>query len=195
MKSVETLIEYQLEDRNRITALFRIILVLPPVLLLAFYTNLFHIGIGFMGAITAPVVLTLLFRNVYPSYVLDFNHAMFEFYLRITAYSNLLTDDYPSIERNPKFAIIFDDTEGGKRLNRWLPLVKWFISLPVAFVGVIYSIGGFVVWALSLLTILFTGTMPVNFAEYLVKNIKYWNRYLGYTVFLVTDKYPTFKLD
>ena len=61
-----------------------------------------------------------------------------EFGTRVAAYVLLLTDEYPTFERNPKVAVLFPDVEGGKKLNRWLPLVKWILAIPLYIVGVIY---------------------------------------------------------
>ena len=121
---IETHIEIQLENRNRKTAFFRLILSLPLFAFLYLFQQ-FSSGNEWSTIVLAlPVAAALIVRNVYPSWLLSFNHAVLEFGTRIAAYVLLLTDEYPTFERNPKIAVIFPDVEGGKKLNRWLPLVK-----------------------------------------------------------------------
>jgi hypothetical protein len=142
-----------------------------------------------------PAAAALLVRNVYPSWLLSFNHAVLEFGTRVAAYVFLLTDEYPTFERNPKVAVIFPDVEGGKKLNRWLPLVKWFLAIPLFIVGCFYSFLAFIsivlAWALTSLT----GSYPAWAGELTLNTLKFWNRVYGYAVVLVTDEYPSFSLN
>ena len=127
---VETHIEVQLKNRNRATVFWRGLLVAPVIIfIISFQSMTAHAGWS-APAIVLPAFLTLVFRQVYPSYLLTFNHAVTEVSTRASAYLFLLTDDYPSIERNPNIAVIFPDIDGGKKLNRYLPLVKWILAIP-----------------------------------------------------------------
>ena len=190
---VITHIEIQEENRNRQSVLFRWIIVAPVVVLLALMTQTVRWGIT-TTVICLPVVLTLLFRGIYPSWLLSFNHAIMEFATRIAAYVFLLTDEYPSLERNDKVAVIFPDVEGGKKLSRGLPVVKWIFALPLMIVGCIYL-------ALSIIATLFawiitsaTGKYPAAAISIVYGTIIYWNRVMGYCVALVSDDYPPFTL-
>ena len=60
-----------------------------------------------------------------------FNHAIMELHTRVISYVFLLTDRYPTFEGNESVAIIFPDIEGGKKLSRGKPLVKWFLAIPL----------------------------------------------------------------
>ena len=131
---VITHIEVQQENRNRQSVLFRWILVAPVVVLLMLLDQMVHYGMTTV-VITVPVILTLLARGVYPSWLLTYNHAIMEFSTRVAAYVFLLTDEYPSLERNDKVAVIFPDVEGGKKLSRGLPLVKWIFAIPLFKIG------------------------------------------------------------
>ena len=119
----------------------------------------FHAGWS-SAAVVAPAFLTLIFREVYPSYLLTFNHAVTELGTRGSAYFFLLTDDYPSIERNPNIAVIFPDIEGGKKLNRYLPLVKWLLAIPLYIVGIIYIFLSIIVTFLAWIITSATGNYP-----------------------------------
>jgi hypothetical protein len=191
---IETHIEIQYSNRDRLSAAFRLILVLPVGILLGLFTQVTHWGISSV-AIVLPVVLTLAFRQIYPSWVLTFNHAINEFSIRIAAYALLLTDKYPTFEPNPSVAVIFPDVEGGKKLNRWLPIVKWFLAIPLYIVGFIYSIYALIALILAWAQISLSGNAPAWALDIVYSTLKFWNRVTGYAVLLVTDEYPSFSLN
>ncbi|MCX6428679.1 MAG: DUF4389 domain-containing protein [Actinobacteria bacterium] len=113
---------------------------------------------------------------------------------RITAYVTLLTDEYPSIEESDVVAITYPEINGGKSLSQGLPLVKWFLAIPLYILGCLYSIYALVLVILGWFSILSSGTFPQASAEGIVKVSQYWNRIYGYAVLLVTDEYPSFNL-
>lgn len=191
---VETLIEITTENRDRASVFFRWLLVLPVVVLISLFEPSSEMGTTTL-VFFIPVVLTLLFRQVYPSWVLTFNHAILEFSMRITSYALFLTDKYPTLEPNRSVAVILPDVEGGKKLNRWLPLVKWFLAIPLYVVGLFYilymAIAVLVLW----IQISLTGKGPQWAFDVVYGTLKFWNRVLGYAFLLVTDEYPTFSLN
>lgn len=190
---IETIIKVQSDSRNRKTVFFRGILVFPVFIYICSFTQAMHWGVS--GAIlTVPVILTLVFRGVYPSYVLSFNHAMMELSTRITSYVLFLTDDYPSIERNPNVAILLPDVEGGRKLSRWQPIFKLLFVIPLVIVGILYSLATILLSIFAWLHILFTGKYPDSVLKIVVGTVKFWNRVIGYAGILVTDEYPSFNL-
>ena len=146
------------------------------------------------GLLVLPVILALLFRGVYPSYVLVFNKALFGLGNRVWAYVSLLTDSYPSIEESEVVRITYPEIDGGKTLSRGLPLIKWFLAIPLYIVGLVYVIYGLIMLAIAWFSILFTGSMPQSSADVIVRVNQYWNRLYGYAIILVTDEYPSFSL-
>ena len=98
------------------------------------------------------------------------------------------------IEANSKVAVLFPDVEGGKKLNRWLPLVKWFLAIPHYIVGAIYLVISLVVTVIAWVQTSISGRYPEWAGEIVLGTIAYWNRVQGYMLLLVTDKYPTFRL-
>ena len=225
---IETKIEVTLTNRNRLTALFRLILVLPIVAWISIFisnaistintkkvistgnqsfdsafNDSFHTSSKLSvlvaifvtaGYLVMPIVFSLLFTGKYPSYLLTFNHGMMELHTRVFAYVFLLTDRYPSVERNDSVAVIFPDIDGGKNLSRGMPLVKWLLAIPLVVVGFLYSIGGLIAAIIAWFTIIITGKMPESLASFNVDLIAYWNRVFGYYLILVTDEYPAFRL-
>ena len=197
---IETQIDVSLTERNRLTAFFRIILVVPVFLFVASFAptsssdfssdNWSAYGAGLLAL---PAGLAIVFRQVYPSYVLAFNEALLSLQTRLDAYLLLLTDEYPSIEENDVVSVTFPEVDA-KQLNRRLPLVKWFLALPLYLVGIVYVIYAAFLTLIAWFSVLFTGNYPEFCAEGVVGTIAYWNRVAGYALLLVTDEYPTFSL-
>jgi hypothetical protein len=191
---IETHVEVTYENRDRKSVFFRLFLSLPLFAFMYLFEQFANNNDWNTLVLALPVAAALVVRNVYPSWLLSFNHAVVEFGTRVAAYVFLLTDEYPTFERNPKIAVIFPDVEGGKKLNRWMPLVKWFLAIPLFIVGCFYSVLAFVAvilaWALTSLT----GTYPAWAAELTLNTLKFWNRVYGYAIVLVTDEYPSFSL-
>ena len=191
---VETSIEIQLTNRDRKTVFFRGLLVFPAVVFIASFTQSMHAGVSFGGLIFIPVLLALLVRGVYPSYVLSFNKSMLELNARIAAYALLLTDEYPSIEANPNIKVELPEIDGGAKLSRVLPLVKWLFAIPLYIVGIVYVVIAFVLTFFAWIITSATGNYPESIANFVLGTIEFWNRIYGYAGILVTDDYPSFTL-
>ena len=196
-QQIETQIDVTLTERNRMSAFFRIILVVPMAIFVASFTpsdlntsNSNYLAVGFL---ILPTALAIVFRQIYPSYLLAFNEALLSLQTRVDAYFLLLTDEYPSIEENEIVCVDFPPVDA-KLLNQWLPLIKWLLALPLYVVGVFYIIFSFLLTIFAWFSILFTGNYPEKCAEGVVGTIAYWNRVAGYAWLLVTDEYPTFSL-
>jgi hypothetical protein len=198
-KSVTTQINIKHKNRNRATVFWRGILAFPVIIFVAtFAQSSFseseNWAAGTAGLIVIPTVLALLFRGKYPSYVLTFNHALIELSTRLASYLLILNDKYPSIEASSKVSVVFPDVDGGKKLNRWLPLVKWILAIPHYIVGFIYLIISLIVTVIAWVQTSITGKYPRWVGEIVFGTISYWNRVQGYMLLLVTDKYPSFRL-
>jgi hypothetical protein len=194
---IETVVTVQLENRDRKSVLLRIFLVVPMAIFISAFTawsGSTEASTFLSGLLFLPVLLALVFRGIYPSYILDFNRSLLALSTRVTAYILLLNDKYPSIEESADVKITFPDVEGGAKLNRYLPLVKWLLAVPLYLVGLVYTIYGIAVLIFTWFTILFTGKMPAFSADVLLGVTKYWNRVYGYAFLLVTDEYPSFSL-
>ena len=192
---IQTEIHVDLDNRDKNTALFRIFLVVPAAIFISSFSEFSSDFMGVIGGfLVLPVVLSLLVRNVYPSYVLAFNKALLELSNRINAYALVLTDDYPSIESNQKVRLIYPEVDGGKKLSPWMPLVKWFLAIPLFILGIIYAIYALALTLIAWISVVKKGIYPEDKAEEVVKVIAYWNRLYGYSLLLVSDEYPSFSL-
>jgi TRAP-type mannitol/chloroaromatic compound transport system permease small subunit len=190
---IETIIEHQLDNRDKKTVFWRGILAFPAVVFIASFSTMSDWG-WTSGFLFLPTLLALVFRGVYPSYLLSFNHALIELNARIAAYVLLLTDDYPSIERNPKVAVLLPDVDGGKKLGRFIQIFKILFVIPLIIVGLFYAFAALVVSFFAWIHTWSTGKYPEWALGIVLGTIQFWNRLYGYALLLVTDEYPRFSL-
>jgi hypothetical protein len=193
-KQVQTKLVINTRKRNRATTFFRPILIIPILIFVSTFSsnNSGAVSISFILAV--PVLLALVFRNIYPSYIYGFNHSFLELQNRIAIYALYLTDVFPTIEKNKSVVITLPEVRGGKALNRWLPLIKWFLAIPLYVVGAIYLLVTIIYTVLAWFSIVFTGKYPKFAIDFVVGTVQFWNRVTGYAFILVTDEYPTFSV-
>jgi hypothetical protein len=193
-KQVVTKLVVNTRKRNRATTFFRPILIIPILIFVGTFSSSNSGAMSISFTLAVPVLLALVFRNIYPSYIYGFNQSFMELQNRIAIYALYLTDDFPSIEKSKNVTITLPEVKGGKALNRWLPLVKWFLAIPLYVVGIVYLLVTGIYTVIAWFNILFTGKYPKFAIDFVVGTIQYWNRVSGYAFILVTDEYPTFSL-
>jgi len=197
-KQIVTHLVVDLDNRDKGSVLWRLILAFPFILFVSSFSTWANNNGQFLeytgGILIAPAALALIFRGVYPSYVLTFNKAYLSLSNRLASFALCLTDEYPSIEENQKVKLDFPEIAGGKALNRYAPLYKWFLAIPLYLLGVVYFLYALLLTLIAWFNILFTGLYPEASADGVVKVIAYWNRVYGYAILLITDEYPSFSL-
>jgi hypothetical protein len=150
------------------------------------------------GGITAGLffatVLMILFRQRYPRWWFDFARELTRFSARVGSYFVLLTDEYPSTEDEQSVHLELDYPDAKEDLNRWLPLVKWFLAIPHYIVLFFLAIGAFIAITISWFAILFTGRYPRGLFDYVVGVGRWGLRVNAYAFLLLTDEYPPFSL-
>jgi hypothetical protein len=195
-------VDFPSRPLGRLVTAFRAILAIPIVVLLtALSGETFRNGdhgttraivIG-GAAVFVPLVLMLVVRQKYPRWWFDWNLNLMRFANRVTAYLFLLDDRYPSTDDEQAVHLEFAYPDA-KQLNRWLPLVKWFLAIPHYFVLFFLGLGAIVAVIAAWFAIIFTGTYPQGLFRYVVGVLRWSNRVQGYAFALVTDQYPPFRL-
>ena len=191
-------VDYPDRPLDRVTTFFRLILAIPILIVLA--------TIGATGSddgasfaciaagILVPPLLLIVFRQKYPRWWFDFTLAYLRFHNRVVAYLLLLRDEYPSSDEEQAVHLHLAYPDVAADLNRWMPLVKWFLAIP-HYVVLIVLDGGVVVAAIGAwLAIVFTGRYPRGLFDFTVGAMRWHNRVVGYAFALVTDEYPPFRL-
>jgi hypothetical protein len=121
-------------------------------------------------------VLMLLFRRKYPRWWFDWNLALTRFGTRVSAYLALLRDEYPSTDEEQAVHIEIAYPDAGRDLNRWLPLVKWFLAIPHYFVLFFLGIATILCVIIAWFAILFTGRYPRTLFDFVVGVFRWWLR-------------------
>ena len=113
---------------------------------------------------------------------------------RITSYLFLLRDEYPSVDDAQAVHVEVVYPDAPNELNRWLPLVKWFLAIPHFIVLFFLDIAAIVVVVIAWFAILFTGRYPEGMFDFVVGVMRWSLRVTAYAFLLVTDRYPPFTL-
>ena len=196
------------DERNRVTTLFRIVLVIPIAIVYGVLTagattttytepgkTVTTTSGGIVAGLFLATLLMILFRQRYPRWWFDFARELTRFATRIGAYVVLLTDEYPSTVDEQKVRLDIDYPTVERDLNRWLPLVKWFLAIPHYVVLFFLSIAAFFVVIFAWFAVLFTGHYPRGLFDFVVGVGRWALRVNAYAFLLVTDRYPPFSLD
>ena len=198
-------VEYPDRPLNRVSSAFRIFTVIPIAIVLASiggYTSGSYeasseastVVIGGTGLLFLPPLLMILFRQKYPRWWFDWNLELLRFSNRVAVYALLLDDRYPSTDEAQGVHLDVPYPDAGRDLNRWLPLVKWFLAIPHYVVLAVLWLAGAVAVVIMWFAILFTGRPPSGFSEFLVGLVRWTDRVGAYAFLLVTDVYPPFRL-
>jgi len=197
-------IDYPDRSLNRLTTFFRIFTVIPIAIVLAL-VNAGTIDFGKMnawdwqyaagGILFMATLLMILFRQKYPRWWFDWNLALTKFSSRVATYLGLLTDVYPSTDEEQTVHIEIPYPDVTKDLNRWLPLVKWFLAIPHYIVLACLAIAAIVCVVVAWFAILFTGRYPRGLFDFVVGVYRWSLRVAAYAFLLTTDRYPLFSLD
>jgi hypothetical protein len=204
-------IDYQ-EKLSRVTTIFRVILVIPILIILGILTSgsesviqtvnaagevvgdTVSTGAGIVGSLFLVTLLLILFRKRYPKWWFDFALALNRFSLRISAYLALITDRYPSTEDEQNIHLDLDYPNAQTDLKRGMPLVKWFLAIPHYVILFFLWIAVLFVVVISWFAIIFTGRYPRGLFDFVVGVMRWTWRVQAYALLLATDKYPPFEL-
>jgi hypothetical protein len=195
-------VDYPDRPLNRLTTFFRIFVAIPIGIVLGtvsgetwqWSTENQTTFVGAGGLLVAGPLLMIVFRQKYPRWWFDWNLELQRFTNRVAAYLALMDDRYPSTDEHQSVHLDYDYPDVPRELNRWLPLVKWFLAIPHYFVLVVLDIAAFAVVFACWVAILFTGRYPRELFDFVEAVFRWNNRVIGYAFLMVTDRYPPFTL-
>src|SRR5512132_395059 len=194
-------VEYPDRDLDRVTTGFRIIVAIPIRILLAAVgggeaggNGGAWVAAGSGGVLFFPVLLMIVFRQKYPRWWYDWNLELLRFENRVFVYLGLMDDRYPATDERQSVSLEFPYPDAKQGLNRWLPLVKWFLAIPHYIVLIFLGLAAIVCVIIAWFAILFTGRYPKELFDFVVGVMRWTNRVTAYAFVLVTDQYPPFRL-
>ena len=198
-------IEYPEEGLNRLSTALRLLYMAPVAILIGLVgrgvsweglpgEEAAQVGTFGGGVLVLPLLLTLVFRHKYPHWWFDFNLHLARFTARVLAYMTLLTDRYPSTDEEQSVHLDLDYPDARADLNRWLPLVKWFLAIPHYVVLLVLVIGAVAATVIAWFAVLFTGRYPRPLFGFVEGVLRWKLRVEAYALLLITDRYPPFSL-
>jgi len=174
------------QQRNRLTVFFRLILAIPLAIWLYIYA---------IGATIAVVVawITIVITGRYPPALYGVIAGFTRFVARFTAYAALLSDPYPAFggSDDPAYPVRmgFQPLDEYSRLKT---LFRFLLAIPILIVryamNILLEIGAIGAW----FVILFTGKMPRGLFDLMVLANSYMARSDAY-ILLLTETYPPFQ--
>jgi len=196
-------VEYPDRALDRFSTFFRLVAAIPILIVLGAVSGGTWSWSTEAGAATAggaggllflAPLLMILFREKYPRWWFDWNLELLRFSNRVAAYLALMDDRYPSTDEAQSVHLDIDYPDVRRDLNRWLPLVKWFLAIPHYVVLLFLWIGAVVAVIVAWFAILFTGRYPRGLFGFVEGVLRWQNRVVGYAFILATDRYPRFGL-
>jgi uncharacterized protein DUF4389 len=197
-------VDYPDRALDRVTTAFRIFVAVPMFIVLGAVSGgtwqwshgrgSSAVAAGAGGLLFFGPLLMILFRQKYPRWWFDWNLELQRFTNRVGAYVALMNDRYPSTTDHQSVHLDYDYPNVASDLNRWLPLVKWFLAIPHYVVLFFLDVAAVVAVIVTWFAILFTGRYPKGIFDFIEGVIRWNNRVIAYALTLVTDRYPPFSL-
>ena len=191
-------VDYPDRDLNRLTTFFRIFIIIPIAIVVGFLFGGMvdqEEGWRFLGTfVVVPTLLMILFQQKYPRWWFDWNLALARLLGRFMAYLALLRDEYPSTDEEQAVHVDIKYPDVKEELNRFMPLVKWFLAIPHYVVLVFLTIAAVVVVVVAWFAVLFTRRYPRDLFDFVVGVLRWYLRVYAYAFLLTTDRYPPFSI-
>jgi Domain of unknown function (DUF4389) len=175
------------EQRNRLTAFFRLILVIPVAIVLYVYAIVASIAIVIAW-------FAIVFTARYPQGLYDFVASYTRFLTRVTAYAALLCDPYPAFggAADPNYPVRVEFAGPLESYSRAKTAFRIILAIPIVVLryvmGLLLEIGAIGAWVV----IVITGKMPRGLFDLMVLANSYTARSDAY-LYLLTETYPPFQ--
>ena len=197
--AVSLQVDYPDRQLDRWSTALRPIVALPALLLLAVLgsggTSFGpSIVVSGGGLLVLPTIAMIVSRRKYPRWFFEFNRELVRFSARVGAFLALMDDRYPSTDEEQAVHVRIDPPDVPRDLNRWLPLVKWFLAIPHYVALLVLWIGAVFAVLFAWVNVVLGRRYPRGAFDYVVAVANWQLRVSAYAFLLVTDVYPPFRL-
>lgn len=182
-------VQFEVDDvapQNRLSILFRWLLVIPHLIVLNF------LGLA-AGVVILFAWLTIVFVGRFPVGMLRFTIGYARWAARANAYGSLLTDRYPpfSMDEEPDYPVRLLIPEQAADRNRLTTFFRWFLLVPhliiLSLIGIVVPIVGFAAWLVGVVM----GRLPEELHNFLY-GYTCWTERVSAYAYLLVDEYPPF---
>jgi Domain of unknown function (DUF4389) len=176
-----------LEQRNRLTALLRLILAIPLAIWLYIY-----LIVAFIAIVIAWFAIVVTGR--YPKGLYDFVEGFIRYLARVTAYTALLCDPYPPFRGSddPAYPVRMHFAGPLDQYSRLKTFLRIILAIPILILryvtNLLLEIGAIGAW----FVIIITGKLPRGLFDVMVLANSYTARSDAYLA-LLTETYPPFE--
>ena len=178
--------EYQGEGRSRLSAFFRLLLVIPWLIF------------GLLYSIVASVAsiiawFAIVFTARYPQGLYDFNAGFTRFASRVNSFFYLLTDAFPSFNGQPDdtYPIRVGIAPPLREYSRLKTLLRIIVGIPVLLLSYVMSVIADVVAIIAWLAIVIAARLPKGIYTPIRAALAYQTKANAYFL-LLTEDYPPF---
>ena len=176
------------KESNRITAFFRMLLVIPVFIV-------WSVVAYFLCFVRLVIAVFIIFRCKYPQWLFDIVLNAVRFQYRVMSYFFMMRDEYPSIDEEQGVKLNLTYPNFNNDLAWFMPLLKWFLAIPHYIVLSFLSLLLIPVYIFVFFAILFTGKFPKIIFDFIEGVLRWKLRVNAYAFLLTTDKYPPFRLE
>jgi len=175
------------ERRSRLSAFFRLLLVIPVAIWLYILAIVAYVAI-----VIAWFAIVITGR--YPRGLYDFVAGVTRMLARVTAYGALLTDAYPpfGLGDDPAYPVRMKFAGPLARYSRLKTFFRALLAIPILIlryvINLLLEVGAFAAWVV----IVITGKLPRGLFDMMVLANSYTARSDAY-LFLLTETYPPFQ--
>jgi Domain of unknown function (DUF4389) len=173
------------EKRSRLTTFFRLILVIPHLIVLYLW------GIVAAFAVIAAW-FAVVFTTRYPMGLYLFVASYLRYSTYVNGYQYLLADPYPPFSGDEAdYSVRLRIGPPLEQYNRWKALFRFILAIPVAIITyamqVVAGVGSFIAW----FAIVILGRQPRGLQDMIALGVSYQQRASAYFA-LITEDWPPF---
>jgi hypothetical protein len=173
------------ETRNRLTVAFRIILVIPHLIVLVLW------GLAVFFAVVGQWFVCV-FTGKRNRGIWDFVNGYLGYSARVTTYFGLLHDVFPPFGTSQGAVPAVYGHSFDEPVNRLTAGLRIFWAIPAIVIEYFLRVANQALAFLSWLFIIFTGKQPRGLFDFMIKAQRYSMQSMTYLA-LQTDKYPAFE--
>jgi Domain of unknown function (DUF4389) len=189
MYPISYALDYEGEDRNRLTTFFRALVAIPWLIVGALWTLVAEIFAFFAW-------FAIVFTGRYPEGLYNFNAKALRMVARVNGFYLLSTDEFPPFNGDPDdtYTVRVGIDEPKPEYSRLKTFFRLIVGIPVFLLAWVQGIIAQVIAIISWFAIVFTGRMPEGMYEPLRSALAYQTRATAY-ILLMTEDYPPFSYD